>query len=177
MLSTGETVSKLKFEGSSENKMFGNLATALVARAPSLPLTTTTNGPEVGHGRIWSRRALQYSSPPPSPPLSPPPPGYVDTMLALNDSLSASIPRIVLAPGDYLLSQTLTISRNVTIEAEAPGTAVLDGGGAMRVFDVITGGSLGLVGLNITGGVVEGSSWSDVRSSPLLAQLWHPSSP
>ena len=98
-------------------------------------------------------------------------------MLALNDSLSASIPRIVLAPGDYLLSQTLTIRRNVTIEAEAPGTAVLDGGGAMRVFDVITGGSLGLVGLNITGGVVEASSWSDVRSSPLLAQLWHPSSP
>ena len=98
-------------------------------------------------------------------------------MLALHELLTTSIPRIVLAPGDYLLSETLTIDHNVTIEAEVPGMAILDGGAAMRVFNVTTGGALGLIGLKITGGFVEGSNANDVRSSPLLAQLWHPSLP
>ena len=49
----------------------------------------------------------------------------------------------------------LCINRNVTIEAEAPGSVVLDAKGARRVMYVSAAGRAELVGLNITGGAAD----------------------
>ena len=46
----------------------------------------------------------------------------------------------------------LCIDRTVTIEAEVPGSVVLDAKGARRVVYVSTAGRAELIGLNITGG-------------------------
>ena len=47
----------------------------------------------------------------------------------------------------------LCIDRTVTIEAEVPGSVVLNAKGARRVMYVSPTGRAELVGLNITGGV------------------------
>ena len=46
----------------------------------------------------------------------------------------------------------LCIDRTVTIEAEVPGSVVLDAKGARRVVYVSPAGRAELIGLNITGG-------------------------
>jgi len=64
---------------------------------------------------------------------------------------NASVRHITLPVGRYELNTTLDIGRNVTIEAEAWGSAVLVGGGEETVLR-ITGGAVELIGLNVTGG-------------------------
>ena len=60
--------------------------------------------------------------------------------------------RVVLKPGLYSLSSTIVVGdESVTIEAELPGTVVLDGQKLVRVL-AISGSGFELVGLNITGG-------------------------
>ena len=61
---------------------------------------------------------------------------------------------IVLEAGTYALTATLDLSTDITLAAEVNGTVVLDGGGARRVF-YITGGTVQLTGLNITGGYAQ----------------------
>ena len=65
--------------------------------------------------------------------------------------VDSSLGRIVLLEGSYLLSSQLQINRDVIIEAEVPGTVVLDGQGSTRVMQ-ISSGTVELIGLNITGG-------------------------
>ncbi|KAL1529501.1 hypothetical protein AB1Y20_000447 [Prymnesium parvum] len=85
----------------------------------------------------------------------PPPPSHHDSVQAvslLHEALAnASVRHIMLPAGEYKLNSTLDIGRNVTIEAEAWGSAVLVGGGGESVLR-ITGGAVELIGLNVTGG-------------------------
>ena len=107
---------------------------------------------------------------PPSPPAPPLQPGsrYVisssELIAALNDAV---VKRIVLRAGVYELddsmcsdsnigNSSLCVNRAVTIEAEVPGSVVLDAKGTGRVITVLSGASAQLVGLNITGGAVVG---------------------
>lgn len=67
--------------------------------------------------------------PPPTPPSPPLTPGSrnarnVQELTALLDD--ATVDRIVLAPGSYLLNEELSITRSVTLEAALTGTVVLD---------------------------------------------------
>ena len=71
---------------------------------------------------------------PPSPPSPPVAPGsqYAINLEELITLLSdATIDRIVLAPGTYLLDEQLNITRSVTLEAAVHGTVVLDAQGAL----------------------------------------------
>ena len=61
---------------------------------------------------------------------------------------------IELAAGTYLLDGTqLSINHNVEIRAATGATVVLDAGGSSRVLS-IAGGTVDIVGLDITGGSV-----------------------
>ena len=81
----------------------------------------------------------------------------VSTTLELETALAdTSVGRIVLSAGRYMLSAELRIDRDVTIEAEEPGSAEFDGQGVVRVL-YITGGIVALSGLNITGGYASSS--------------------
>jgi len=79
----------------------------------------------------------------------------VSTVSSLASALSnTAVSHIVLAPGTYYLSATLSITRSVVLEAAVAGSVVLDAGNAFRVLNV-NPGSLGVVQLNrlnITGG-------------------------
>ena len=78
----------------------------------------------------------------------------VNTFAELQTALSRSETAIRLAPGTYHVAATLSISWDVTITAETPGSVVLDGGNARRVI-TISGGTVALNGLNITNGYSE----------------------
>jgi len=91
-------------------------------------------------------------SPPPTSPL-----GADATMvssvgellIALSD---ASVRHVMLRAGNYLLTSQLSPpTRALTLEAEAPGAAVLDAQGLSRVINAHSS-LLHLIGLNITGG-------------------------
>ena len=74
----------------------------------------------------------------------------------------SSIDKILLAAGTYELTSDMCtgsavcISRTLTIEAEVPGAVVLNAMGARRVFNIQSGGTVDLIGLNITGGYANG---------------------
>ena len=83
------------------------------------------------------------------------------TVSGLTEALSNG-GRIVLVAGTYELlaeseacdlSSWFCIGHNVTLEAETPGTVVLDAKRQRRVFSV-KGTGVELIGLNITGGYV-----------------------
>ena len=76
---------------------------------------------------------------------------------------NASMSRIIVAPGHYVLSAELNITRSVIIEAEVTGTVVLDAGEkdeSRRVMSVEMGSTdtVQLIGFNVTGGAVAGGS-------------------
>ena len=100
----------------------------------------------------------------------------------LNDG---TVDRIVLRAGTYELTSdysqsgcsdsALCINRAVTIEAEMPGSVVLDAKKNRRVFYIQLGGAAELIGLNITGG--KSYSVTCPRFEPSLtfppAPLWY----
>ncbi len=127
------------------------------------------------------RRELQHAQPPPSPPPpspSPPPPSpppsppfppiamgatLVGTVAGLTSALAnTAVGHMVLAPGTYFLSGELSVTRSVVIEAAVAGSVVLDAqasSSSRRRVLYINPGSLDvvqLIGLNITGGYVQG---------------------
>ena len=87
----------------------------------------------------------------------------VSDVAALEKALVAPVSggTLMLAAGKYTLAQTLTISTDITLAAAVDATVVLVGGGTVqtprRVFK-ITGGTVQLKGLAITGGNVRASS-------------------
>jgi hypothetical protein len=107
-------------------------------------------------------------SPPPSPPPPPPPPYAPGTSMAstsagLTSALAnTGVDRIVLAPGTYILNAELSITRSVVLEAAVAGSVVLDAQASSssprRVLHINLGSSgvVQLIGLNITGGYVQG---------------------
>jgi hypothetical protein len=91
----------------------------------------------------------------------------VSTSAELLSALAnTAVGRIVLAPGTYILSAELSVTRSVVLEAAVAGSVVLDAQASSssprRGVLNIQPGSLGvvqLIGLNITGGYV-----NDVRA-------------
>merc|ERR1740130_831077 len=69
-----------------------------------------------------------------------------------------AVDNILLAAGTYELTSDMCtgsavcINRALTIEAEVPGAVVLNAMGGRRIFEIQSGGTVELVGLNITGG-------------------------
>jgi hypothetical protein len=128
------------------------------------------------HPRKLSHYAGHLPSPP-SPPSPPPwPPGTMSASTvgeftaAIADS---SIDKIWLAAGTYELTtdmctgSAICIDRALTIEAEVPGAAVLNAMYGRRVFEIQSGGTVELIGLNITGGSASASVQSVCLSNPL----------
>jgi hypothetical protein len=72
---------------------------------------------------------------------------------------NSSVSRILVEAGHYLLSSQLTVSHNVTIEAEVYGAVVLDGQGSTRLVQIVAG-VVELIGVNITGGSVSSGNVS-----------------
>ena len=71
----------------------------------------------------------------------------------------SAINKILLAAGTYELTTDMCtgaavcINRTLIIEAEVPGAVVFNAmGGERRVFEIQSGGTVELIGLNITGG-------------------------
>ena len=84
------------------------------------------------------------------------------------------VDKILLAAGTYEFTtnvcssySAVCIDRALTIEAEVPGAVVLNAMGARRVFEIQSGGTAELIGLNITGG------YAYVQSARLLNPLRH----
>ena len=71
---------------------------------------------------------------------------------------NSAVDKILLAAGTYELTSDMCtgsavcIDRALTIEAVVPGAVVLNAMGGRRVFEIQSGGTAELVGLNITGG-------------------------
>ena len=94
-------------------------------------------------------------SSPPAPPYSPVPSGtrYVSTTAELEDELaSPSYHTILVLPGLYLLTTTLTVTGNVTLRAAVAGEAVLDGQNRVQVMRINEGINVRIVGLHVTNG-------------------------
>ena len=78
---------------------------------------------------------------------------------------NSAVDKILVAAGTYdftsdmCTGSAVCIDRALTIEAQVPGSVVLDAKGAQashggrRVFEIKSGGMAGLIGLNITGGI------------------------
>ena len=90
---------------------------------------------------------------------------------------NSAVDKILLAAGTYELTSDMCtgfavcISRTLIIEAEVPGAVVVNAMGGRRVFEIQSGGTVELIGLNITGGY---AYW--VQSARLLNPLRHSSS-
>ena len=94
-------------------------------------ISQTVEQPDLSIARC--RPPAPSAPPPPTPPPTPPSPPLtpgsrnalnVQELTALLDD--ATVDRIVLAPGSYLLNEELSITRRVTLEAALTGTVVLD---------------------------------------------------
>ena len=83
-----------------------------------------------------------------------------DVTSLVNALGNAAVGHIILAAGRYALTTELRVDRSVVIEAAVAGSVVLDGGKAShRVLKIAPGSSsdvVELIGLNVTGGRVEG---------------------
>jgi hypothetical protein len=126
------------------------LLLALVAASNASNASYTTRTHDVQHGR-------QLQAATSSTTVS----STAELEAAIADS---SLGRIVLLEGSYLLSSQLQINRDVIIEAEIPGTVVLDGQGSTRVMQ-ISSGTVELIGLNITGGLASSDNGGGIHIS------------
>ena len=128
-----------------------------VASIPTAPITTLGRAPSaplVLHGRKLSQVS-------------------VSTVAELTAAVgNSAVDKILVAAGTYDLTSDMCsgsavcIDRALTIEAQVPGSVVLDAKGVRRVFEILSGGTAELVGLSITGG-----SASVVQSVCLLNLL------
>ena len=94
----------------------------------------------------------------------------VSTVAELTEAVgNSTVDKILVAAGTYnfitnmCAGSAICIVRAVTIEALVPGSVVLHANSGRRVFEIKSGGTAGLVGLNITGG-----SGANVSSGILL---------
>ena len=81
---------------------------------------------------------------------------------------NSAVDKILVAAGTYEFTSdmcddsALCIDRALTIEAQVPGSVVLDAKGWRRVFRIQSGGTAELIGLNITGGSASSSQGGGV---------------
>ena len=125
-----------------------------LGRAPS--------GPLVLHGRKLSQVSVST---------------VAELTAAVGDS---AVDKLLVVAGTYDFTSDMCsgsavcINRALTIEAQMPGSVVLDAKGVRRVFEIQSGGTAELVGLNITGG--EGSE-GGVSASPRIEPACNVPSP
>ena len=128
----------------------------MVVSSPVGPVMRTTASDVALHGRHLNEEAAST----------------VDEFTAAVGN--SAVDKILLAAGTYELTSDMCtgsavcISRTLIIEAEVPGAVVLNAMGGRRVFEIQSGGTVELIGLNITGG-----SASGVQSALLLNPLRH----
>ena len=100
-----------------------------------------------------------------------------DLRAAISDN---EVSRIVLVAGTYELTSDMCtgsavcINRALTIEAEVPGTVVLNAMGGRRVFLIQSYGTAELVGLNIAGGKATGLVRSACLFEPSVTYIPSP---
>jgi len=118
------------------------------------------SGPLVLHGRKLNQVSVS---------------SVAELTAAVGDS---AVDKILVAAGTYDFTSdmctysAICIDRAVTIEAQVPGSVVLDAKGGRRVFYIEDGGTAELIGLDITGGYVP-----SVCSPFELALKYHPVPP
>ena len=97
----------------------------------------------------------------------------VSTFAELETELAGSAATIRLAAGNYSVTSTLTIARDVTLTADVEGSSVvLDGGNARRVM-TINSGTVQLTGLTITNGYSSVRHASPMCTSKLCSTSEH----
>ena len=115
-------------------------STSMVHSSPSGPVTPFDVVPLILHGRHLNEVTVS---------------SVAELTLAVGNS---AVDKILVAAGTYSFitdmctGSAICIDRAVTIEAQVPGSVVLDANGGRRVFAIKPGGTAGLIGLNITGG-------------------------
>jgi len=117
-----------------------SISTVLIAKLSRAP-----SGPLVLHGRKLSQVSVST---------------VAELTAAVGDS---AVDKILVAAGTYDFTSDMCsgsavdgsavcIDRALTIEAQVPGSVVLDAKGGRRVFNIQSSGTAELIGLNITGG-------------------------
>ena len=133
-----------------------SVAVASISTGLIVKLSRAPSGPLVLHGRKLSQVSVST---------------VAELTAAVGDS---AVEKILVAAGTYYFTSDMCsgsavcIDRALTIEAQVPGSVVLDAKGGRRVFNIQSGGTAELIGLNITGG-----STSVVQSVCLLNLLQH----
>ena len=133
-----------------------SVAVASIPTGLIVKLGRAPSGPLVLHGRKLSQVSVST---------------VAELTTAVGDS---AVDKILVAAGTYDFTSDMCsgsavcIDRALTIEAQVPGSVVLDAKGGRRVFNIQSGGTAELIGLNITGG-----STSVVQSVCLLNLLQH----
>ena len=127
-----------------------SVAVASIPTGLIVTLGRAPSGPLVLHGRKLSQVSVST---------------VAELTAAVGDS---AVDKILVAAGTYDFTSDMCsgsavcIDRALTIEAQVPGSVVLDAKGGRRVFNIQSGGTAELIGLNITGGYVTGGYASQV---------------
>ena len=119
-----------------------SMAVASIPTGLIVKLGRAPSGPLVLHGRKLNQVSVS---------------SVVELTAAVSNS---AVDKILVAAGTYdftsnmCTGSAICISRALTIEAQVPGSVVLDAKGAYgrRVFEIQSGGTAELIGLNVTGG-------------------------
>ena len=117
-----------------------SVAVASIPAGLIVTLGRAPSGPLVLHGRKLSQVSVST---------------VAELTTAVGDS---AVDKIFVAAGTYDLTSDMCsgsavcIDRALTIEAQVPGSVVLDAKGGRRVFNIQSSGTAELIGLNITGG-------------------------
>ena len=133
-----------------------SVAVASISTGLIVKLSRAPSGPLVLHGRKLSQVSVST---------------VAELTAAVGDS---AVDKILVAAGTYDFTSDMCsgsavcIDRALTIEAQVPGSVVLDAKGGRRVFEIQSSGTAELIGLNITGG-----STSLVQSVCLVNLLQH----
>ena len=134
-----------------------SVAVASISTGLIVKLSRAPSGPLVLHGRKLSQVSVST---------------VAELTAAVGDS---AVDKILVAAGTYDFTDyasdmcsgsAVCIDRALTIEAQVPGSVVLDAKGGRRVFEIKSSGTAELIGLNITGG-----SAREVQSVCLLNLL------
>ena len=126
-----------------------SVAVASISTGLIVKLSRAPSGPLVLHGRKLSQVSVST---------------VAELTAAVGDS---AVDKILVAAGTYDFTSDMCsgsavcIDRALTIEAQVPGSVVLDAKGGRRVFNIQSGGTAELIGLGITGGVVLGMRFEE----------------
>jgi hypothetical protein len=133
-----------------------SMAVASIPAGQIVKLGRAPSGPLVLHGRKLNQVSVS---------------SVAELTAAVGNS---AVDKILVAAGTYdftsdmCTGSAICIDRAVTIEAQVPGSVVLDANIGRRVFEIQFGGTAELIGLDIRGGFA-----TEVQRVCLLNLLWH----